>query len=326
MKVPVHKRWSTSRRGLYLLAIPLLLPSVQAKAQTFFHHEFSIWNASGISTLIYNPSFGKRNTRTGSVFGTGYTFYFHREWGIHTGAEVALYNTTFHLKNLRNIYTCDGFDNLTPGWTGSDEKIDYHSEWSNYIEQQQLYGVNIPLKLQFQTSLAGGWSQFFASAGVKLGIPILSTYKVTEATVYTWYYDYKTNQEFRPDPTDYGDPYLEDLGCFYNYPYVTEKRASKFKVAGLATVEAGMRWWCAGLNRSLYVGAYLDYGFNDTRKHSGNRFVEFDSKNDEMSTNSIITSQYAHDGGAATNFINKVAPLSFGIKFRVGIKPIPKER
>jgi outer membrane protein OmpA-like peptidoglycan-associated protein len=300
--------------------------SVPTDAKNCWRHEFSIWGAGGISTLNYTPSFGNRTNLAGGAFGMGYTFYFHRNWGIHTGAEVAVYNTTFNLKNLKDSYTRYGFDDLTPSWTGTDEKIDYHTELRTYTEKQQLLNLNIPLMLQFQTPLqVGSRHQFFASAGAKFGIPLKSTYKVSNTTVYTWYYDYKSNQEFRPDPTDYGNPHLEDLGCFYNTPYSTEKLANKFEIAGLAMAEMGVKWRLNS-KHSLYVGAYFDYGFTNINKQKDNRFFEFDPENAELVSYSILSSQYAHNGGAIKNFTQNVSPVSFGIKIRLGINNCKVEK
>ena len=287
-------------------------------------HEFSTWTSGGISALNYKPTFGNRDWGLGGTFGMGYTFYFHKNWGIHTGLEIALYNTTYHLKKLKDMYTRFGFDDLTPGWTGENEIIDYHTELSNYTERQQLYNLSIPLMLQFQVPFYNEKHLFYALAGTKISTPIQNTYQ-SNATLYTWYYDYKTNQEFRPDPTNYGLPYLEDLGCFYNFPYSTGQQKNTFKIAGLATAEMGVKW---ELNSklSLYTGVYVDYGFTNMSKHSGKRFFEFDAENAEMISNSILTSQYAHNGNPVANFTDKISPLAFGIKIRVGINRCTVER
>jgi len=283
-------------------------------------HEFSIWGAGGISTLNYTPSIGERKPGMGGAFGMGYTYFFHRNWGIHIGAEMAVYNTTFRMKEFRDMYTRQGFDNLTPDWMGENEIIDYHTELSNYTEKQQLYNINIPLMLQFQTPLAGGKHQFFASAGAKLGIPIQNTYKVTDATLYTWYYDYKSNEEFRPYP---GFD-MEEFGVFHKN-YSTKKLSNTFKIAGLASAETGVKFFL-NPKLSLYVGAYLDYGFNNISKHRGNRFFEFEPENAKMISNSILTSQYIDNGKPTANFTNKVLPLSFGLKLRLGINTCPKPK
>jgi hypothetical protein len=221
------------------------------------------------------------------------------------------------------MYTRTGFDDLTPDWTGENELIDYHTELSNYREKQQQYNINIPLMLQFQMPLANGNHQFFAMVGAKLGMQLKSFYNVN-TELYTWYYDYKSNQEFRPDPADYGNPWLEDLGCFYNLNYST-KQKNQFKMAGLATAEMGIKWQL-NPKLSLYTGIYVDYGFNNISKQNDNRFFEFDPVGVRMNSNSVLTSQYAHNGGDVKSFTDKVVPVSFGIKIRMGINMCKSEK
>ena len=326
MKTQIKRRPSISKKLFFISVLSLLITNIQAQTadtvetaevstSSFCRHEFSIWIAGGMSTLNYRPTFGEINRKAGGMFGLGYTGYAAKWLGIHIGAELALYNTAYRLKNLKDSYTRYGFDDLTPNWTGENEMIDYHTELRAYTEKQQLYSVNIPLMLQFQTT--GDRHKFYASVGAKLGISVKSAYS-GDGTLYTWYYDHKTKQEIRPDPTDYGKPYFEDLGCFYNLPYSTGKQASKFKLAGLVTAELGVKWYL-NPKLALYTGAYLDYGFNNIRKQSGDRFFEFDPDQSEITSNSILTSQYAHNNGATTDFIKKVSPLSFGLKLRLGV-------
>jgi outer membrane protein OmpA-like peptidoglycan-associated protein len=284
---------------------------------TFCRQEFSVWMAGGISALNYTPSIGERTLNTGGAFGLGYTLYFHRNWGILSGVEIALYNTTYSLPFLKDKYTRQGFDDLTPGWTGENEKIDYHTELSNYTEKQQQYNINIPLMLQFQTPLANGGHQFFDMAGAKLGVQLRSTYEA-KTNLYTWYYDYKSNQEFRPNPADYGNPYLEDLGCFNRLDYSTGKQKNQFRMAGLAVAEMGIKWRLNS-GQSLYTGLFLDYGFNNISKQKDNQFFQFDPVSTRMTSNSVLTSQYAHNGAAVKSFTEKVSPVAFGIKIRLGI-------
>jgi outer membrane protein OmpA-like peptidoglycan-associated protein len=289
-------------------------------APSFCRHEFSIWMAGGISALNYKPNIGERALHAGGSFGLGYTFFFHHKWGVHTGAEIALYNTTYSLPFLKDSDMGRiGFDNLTPGWTGEDEIIDYHVEISSFTEKQRQYSINIPLMLQFNTpfSKSKNRHQFFAMAGAKFGIPIQSTYN-TSGTIYTWYHDHKTNQEFRPNPMDYGLPSLESLGCFFNRPYSEKKQNNDFKLSGLASAELGVRW---KLNQRLwlYTGAYIDYGFNNIQKTIDNRMFDFDPMKVTMKSNSILTSRYNQNGGESQQFAKTVMPIAFGVKVRLGI-------
>jgi len=299
------------------------IANIEEFAIPFCRHEFSIWTSFGASTLHYRPTIGSREMGLGGAFGLGYTYYFNPNWGIRTGLEVAVYNTTFRMRRLRDMYTRYSFDDLTPGW--AEKLIDYHTEVSDYTERQRLYNLNIPLLLQFQTPLAGGNHQFFASAGVRLGIPINSTFKVSNATLYTWHFDHRLNQEFRPDPIDYGPVYLEDIGLFYNLPFSTRRLDNRVRVSGMASAEAGVKFHL-NPRHSLYVGAFVNYGFNNIRRYSGNRFFEFDPENIDMVSNSIFSAQYTSGNRPTANFTDRVVPLSFGLTVRMGINMCPMPR
>jgi len=322
MKTQQNHKMSMLKWLAFALAFTLLVAENQAQVTdttpSFCRHEFSVWSSFGASTLHYKPVVGTRETGLGGAFGLGYVHFFNPNWGFRTGAEIAVYNTSFHLRKLVDMYTRQGFDDLTPGWTGADEIIDYHTEISNFTEIQRLFSVNIPLMVQFQTPLAGGNHQFFVSAGAKIGIPINSTFMVQNASLYTWYFDHKTRQEFRPDPTDYGMPYLEDLGVFYNLPFATHRLENPLRISGKIAMETGVKFH-VNPRVSLYVGAFANYGLTDSRRQSGQRFFEFDPEMVDMVASSVLNAQFANAYRSETNFTDRVSPLSFGLTVRMGI-------
>jgi outer membrane protein OmpA-like peptidoglycan-associated protein len=284
----------------------------------FCRHEFSLWTAEGISGLNYKPAFGEKDLKVGgNLIGLGYTYYFSPVWGIHTGAELALYNTTYSLKNLKDAYKTTDLDDLTPGRQG--ENIDYHTDIARYEEKQRLYSVNIPLILQFQTPLNGGVHNYYAALGAKLGIPLKGSYKAN-GMLDTWafYYDEATGTQQILASDNEKNFHLEDLGYYDDLAYNSGKQNLKLKIAGLATFETGVKW---GLSPkvSLYTGAYIDYGFTNIAKESGKNFFSFDPEQGEVTSSSVLSSQYAHNYGERKDFVEKISPLSFGIKLRLGV-------
>ncbi|MDR0873082.1 MAG: OmpA family protein [Prevotellaceae bacterium] len=292
--------------------------SVEIEIAPFCRHEFSIWTSEGLSGLNYKPTFGERDLKFGgNLIGLGYTFYFNRMLGIHTGAELAMYNTAYSLKNLKDAYKTTDLDDLTPGRQG--EPIDYHTDLKRYEEKQRLYSVNIPLMLQFQTPLASGVHNYYASLGAKLFVPVKGSYKAN-GTLDTWGYYYDpTNgsQQILASDND-KNFHLEDLGYYDDLEYSADKKDVKFKIGGLATFETGVKWSLSP-KLSLYTGAYIDYGFTNIAKGGGNNFFSFNPEREEIESNSILASQYAHNYGETTKFVDKVSPLSFGVKLRLGV-------
>ena len=141
-------------------AIPLaatsttIVPSRSSLKGDYCKHELSVWGAGGLSSLYYDPTFGDHSPKLGGAFGLGYTHYFNPYFGILTGAELALYNTTMKIDG-----SIDGYD------------------IKNYEETQRMTNVNIPLIFQLQT---GGKHKFYAGLGFKIGIPVSGEYKVSD--------------------------------------------------------------------------------------------------------------------------------------------------
>ena len=288
----------------------------------FCRHEFSIWGAGGLSGFNYKPQIGSKELREGGMFGIGYTVFFSRSWGIQIGAELAMYNTVYKLKNLHDVYKTTDPDDLTPNRQG--EPIDYHTALQRYEEKQRLYSVNIPLMIQFQT---GEVHKFFLAFGAKLGIPIKSWYQAS-GTVSTWgyYYDEATGTHQILESDNARGFHLEDLGYFDRLEYSSDKQELKFKLTGIASFETGVKWRLSP-KVSLYTGAYIDYGFLNMSKDKGRNFFSFNPEQSEMTSNSVLTSQYAHNNTSryapnnkeVKDFATKVSPVSFGLKLRFGI-------
>jgi outer membrane protein OmpA-like peptidoglycan-associated protein len=94
--------------------------------------------------------------------------------------------------------------------------------------------------------------------------------------------------------------------------------------------------WRLNEKFSLYTGLFFDYGFNNIYKENSGfltkdqrirtRFFEFDPMKAEMTSNSILTSRYTHNGGNEQNFTNKISPIAFGVKVRLAINLCRGER
>ncbi len=265
-------------------------------------NELSVWASGGLSVLNYQPAFGSRDNHFGGTLGIGYTRCFSEHWGVLLGAELALYKSGFSQNKLHDNYDATDSDPYAP------QKINFRYRVDNYEENHQLWNLNIPLMMQYQTKEQGNY-RFFAAAGFKLGIPLSGKYESKNATIDSKGYYYDWNQTLN-EPASLG------YGVFGN-------QSAKGKLdAGLsciASLEAGIKWELpAGIN--LYTGLYADYGLNDVikGKHNG-KFVVYDSYDNEDFTviNSVLASQYT-TARKTVSFTDKVSPLSFGVKLRLG--------
>lgn len=263
-------------------------------------HEVSVYAGGGLSTLSYEPVLGEKTNGAGGNVGIGYTYFFAENFGINTGIEFSLYNAKIKR---------EGFNNVLRGLvdTSDGEKYDFYSSIKNYEEKQTAMYVNIPLMLQFQY---GEKNKFYASTGIKIGIPIKGEYKSSASEIINKGYFYDTenwaeNQEFM------------GFGTYTNY---SNDEDIDFRIACIYSAEAGMKW---GLSKkiALYTGVYIDYGLNDIVKGGhGKDFTKLIETTDGIKTlnNSFLNSSI----GYSTNtfhqeLTDKVVPMTLGLKLRL---------
>lgn len=263
-------------------------------------HEFTLHAAGGISELQYDVSAGERKTGFGANAGLGYAFFFSPNWGVGTGVGLMWMNTKYELPGFTDAYAAnDGTDNFELRYT-----------MNGYTEKQRVLNVNIPLMLKFQTN---GRTKFYASAGAKVGFPVHATYK-SQAVGFTTsgYYPQYNNELFGPAFMGFGQFEGEE-----------KKGDLHLKTMCMLSAEAGVKWKLAA-NRSLYTGAYIDYGLNNISDEvQDRRLLVYNNENPaDFGYRSVIASR--SDGQV---FTDKIVPFSVGIKIALAFgKSSKKEK
>ena len=295
-----------------------------ANERNYCPNEISVWLAGGLSTLNYNPEFGNRSNMAGGAFGIGYGYYWSEHFGFLLGAELALYQSKFNASGLQDNYNTVDLDVYR-----KPEKINFRYRLDDYEEMQQLWNINIPLSLQFQSR---SWSnhRFYAGLGFKLGIPLKANYEISDfgITSMGYYYDNDGSHQVLDDVNELG------FGEFNNK---SVKGEIDFGLLYTGTLETGVKW-NLGSSMELYTGLYFDYTFNNIMKGERNKHtVEYNSygKNSFDAVNSVLASQYAPisnlrtdalSGSQSKNMVSNVSPIAFGLKLRLGIGACSKEK
>ena len=284
--------------------------------QSFCKHEFSFWGSGGLSTLSYKPNIGDKTNLLGGNVGMGYTYFFSQNWGLLLGIEGACYNAKITIANFQDRYATLDADN---------DQIVYNATVRHYSERHHLVNVNIPLLVQYQTSILGNDQNLFFNLGFKLGIPVWSKY------------DSKAELQASGTYVEYNQTLYDQIDLGYGDSFLGEENTGKFdfKLSYTVAAEAGVKW-SLGRRFSLYTGIYFDYTFNDIVKTHDNSFIEYNNLYPQNFTcnNSVLTSRYVKDPTNPANIRtpivkNKVSPLSAGLKLRLGInmcKPPAKEK
>jgi len=251
--------------------------------------EISIYFGEGLSTLNYKPDIGSVSSRMGGLIGVGYTWFVSGRWGVVTGIEAALYRAEYAADKTYTdkYYAMSG----TLGSMGNDFEFSY--DYQDYTEKQLALLLQIPAMAQFQTG------RFFASAGVKIGIPIGGKYDITATNLTTLGHFPAENQTYN----DFPDRGLGEIGA------TSYSGNPDLSILYSAALEAGGQWFL-GRRTNLYVGAWLDYGLNNLSKTGAigikKPAVEYDHKASGcLKYNSIVDTT------------DKISAMSVGLKVKL---------
>ena len=282
--------------------IPASRPSAQVRqpaTSAFCRHEFSLWGGIGLSSLYYEPTFGQQAHGFGGVAGLGYTVYFSKSIGLLIGGEFSFLNSSLKIDQFEDRYKDPEIPDVT---------IDYIARLTDYTEKQRLVNFNIPLALQIQ---AGETHKFYASVGLKIGVPVSARYQASGASVKAAYYDNAGNEIPMVSASDpvYDPARLNEMHD------INEKMS--FKTAYIGALELGAKWRL-GRTVSLYTGLFAEYGFNDIVDKHDKTFIYYDnSQPGYYNANSVLVSQYTNNR-QTESFVKHVSPLAVGFKLRLG--------
>lgn len=268
-------------------------------AQEQEKHEISVYAASGLSTLRYDPNGGTRDNRIGGGFGLSYGYFFNDNWGVTAGGEMSYHYAKAHMQPF------SGGDYIQSG------NFTYNYDVTNYRESHEFVVISIPVMLQYQAPLLLDEHDCYAAIGAKVGFPQRLTYKTSGAT-------YTTTGINHNDNSIIDSP---ESGGFGTFTENKNKRHIGYNTSYMLSAELGMKW---ALSRFffLYTGVYCDYGLNDIVK--GNTNQSFVSYNQITPSNiyhhSMLESSYGQID-ERVNFTNKVAPIALGIKIKFTFMP-----
>ncbi|MET0635342.1 MAG: outer membrane beta-barrel protein [Chitinophagaceae bacterium] len=221
------------------------LMSVNSTAQTQ-KPEFSFTVAAGPSSLDYKLNNGKAEGKTGFHGGVGLSLPLNRLWSLVTGLEMGSYFTVASL-NDGTMFRSNRVDDEGQGF-------EYRTQVNGHREKQSFYTVNVPVMIRF-IAAASKPVQVYGLAGLKIGIPVKGTNKSGADQLITSGYYPELDAELTDVPS-------------HGFGTETNWRGAgniDFKLSYSAAAEAGIRFRMAS-GRSLYTGAFLDYGLNDVRR------------------------------------------------------------
>ena len=254
--------------------------------------EFSLSAGGGLAGLKYDLSNGESKLKPGFHAGIGYTKFFNSRWGLATGVELGYYQSraTLTPNTVFSSYEIDSENNA----------FEFRVKTKGYEEKQSLYALQIPLMVQFQP-LSKSSTQLYAQGGVKLGIPVSSSYqtKADEINASGYYPD--VNAEITDLPA-------HGFGTQTNWK---SKGDYDFKPSYALAAEAGVKFRLS-LGNHLYAGLFIDYGLNNIKKGEGDQTLLTYHPTAVNQSQATGVFSLAHTTG-------DVRLMAYGIKLRIGI-------
>lgn len=217
-------------------ASPKRVPLHPLRKGSYFQFGFG----GGLSQLLYDQCDGQERFYPAGTVNVGYTYFFLPYMGIGTGVYLSSYGSQV---TLNNEYVWNGVTD------SEGDTYNHHAQMNNWVERQMTYMVEIPLALHFQHNF-NRRAGIYAAIGAKIGIPIYSDYQVLSGSI--------THTGYYPQ----WDLTLHDTHDFYteeNQKQTNQLANPIYSYKGF--VEFGGLFQISK-RTDLFVGAFLNYGFN----------------------------------------------------------------
>lgn len=279
------KRIKMKKIALLIIAISATLV-VKAQAP---EHYLNVGGQLGLAGYRYDVLGEDAKPQFGIGGSCEYTYYFHHQWGIHTGITFASYSTKANI-GLHQL----SFENQADSEGDIFRRDVYLESWK---EKQRTLLLTVPISIRFKQPISDAFD-FYADAGFEVQLPISGKYKIDGGTIEGKAYYPKWNIYLENLP-EHG--LSKDNSSFPN-------GNAKQRVSLAALLKLGFAY---KLNDrySIYLGATSAIGITNAKNSSNKYLVQVD-ENGTTSYNGIV----------ASNTAGKMRSISIMGEFGVNIK------
>jgi len=282
-----------SKCGVWRLAIVLVLICVTTQTWAQTNNEVSFYLQGSFSELSYEAL--GNDSELGNGFGVGakYAYYLSDNWSLGTGAEFQYMEGSIFLPNVQGAYMSQDPEG---------EGFEFRYKADNFSENQEVYFLNIPLQIQYESS---GMTRFYAAAGVKAGLVIDSKYQSKTTSL-------ETSGYYPQYDVELTDPEFAGFGQFDQVS--NSKSDLDLQTNFVAHIESGVKLMLEN-SQSLYMGLFLDYGLNDIKPDASvDRLIDYNNQNPTaFQFGSLLSS--SRDINSLQD-LDEVRTLAFGLKIQ----------
>ena len=224
-------------------------------------------------------------------FGAKYAILFNprKGWGMSFGAGLSTFQGT---RVLNGEYEFPSVDDQGRAFL-------LNTKVQNWTERQQVYSAAIPVNVFYQHKRyrKSGW---FGSFGLKLYVPFMASYNVTQGDIITkgWY-------------EQWGGTWIENLPQHGFGMYNTLLPSGKIETSLLVTAQLQFGAILhLDKKKEMYVAGYIEHGAN-------NMFVNKDAKPLFTTIQNVNSYQYnGYYSSLSTNSIPLIVGIKVGWRFK----------
>ncbi len=236
----------------------------------------------GLYTYTYDvKGDGQKNMKPGGTFNVCFQQFFYSGMGYCAGIGVSYYGAATTFSALEEVAVTDKlvhaydkeFDNVQQP---EPETFTYRTYFNTVSERQHLVQLEVPVMAMYKLKNMTEMWDFTVGAGVRLGVPLMKKYKLTDGM-------YETRGYFESTNVEYND--LEQHG----FTTKSDKKTGKSNLNPVTCnlcLDAGFNYhWTR--NKTIYFGLYFSYCITNVAKSSSSGIVSVD----DQSYNGVLGSQ-----------------------------------
>ena len=282
-------------KKLLIIGLILLL-KLSTQAQESRHYLY-LNGGGGSQNLNYSLLNGDVKNSFNATLNIGYGYFINKHWGLLTGIGLQSFKPSASLNYRTGVPAVD-----TDG-----DSYEFRTYYNNWQEEQKLIFFDLPVEMQYRHLLSKKLT-IFAAAGLKMSVPVMSSYKTTGGEIATTGYYSQWNVELKNLPQ-------------YGFKNITDLQSGDFTVktswSGIA--DMGLSY-AVSEKIDLYAGGYLSYGLNNISKSTGKLVFQKDNV-----YNGVLASDQIGDLKTSTVGFKVGVLWHFGKRKEI-IRPVVEEK
>jgi hypothetical protein len=304
----------------------MLLITVHTTAQNEKGSYASVNLNAGLTSLNFkvndlDGSTAKASSKIGIGLNAKYNYYFTKHFGLGAGLGFSTYKSRASFNGSMNeIYTLGSY--VDDDVSGLPNNFNLRARIENIEEKQNLFFLEIPVTILYQTRFSYGKWGAFGSLGVKILMPVSKKFEVvknasTKLNVSGFYTASTQNFEMgapgMPSVPQHGFGTIDNPTASLNW-----KGDSEMKTAYAITFDFGALHRLTN-ESDLFFGPYIDYILNDL-KSKNMPLLTGPTGSYHPEANNNIGKGIVYNGLINSEYTEKVIPFSIGIKIGVRFK------